>query len=330
MRIHALTVDRGGCFHYRIRQPLTALREFGHVTSWGSGVDIETWEAADVLVTQYINTRESVEQWVRWCETSGKLCVWDADDNIFRTDEVIGRGTAYDDPGTLPRMARAIAASHIVTVTTPELAEVYRHYNDHVVVLPNCVPDWLLCHDMPPVDSRFSIAYSVSPSHLGDLQEFAPTLQRFMQRVPDTELRLYGPKVKPLGLPHSWKVRAFDWVKQTDLYLSQLAGHVGIAPLTQTPFNYGKSGIKAQEYQALGIVPVVADFPQYRDVVKHNVTGFLCRTPGQWIDSLRLLSSRPSLRERMAAAGRAHAQSFSQSARTALWDETYRKGREAL
>jgi len=330
MRIHGLSVDRGGCFHYRIRQPLTALRELGHVTSWGSGIDIETYSEADVLVTQYINMGNSVDRWIAWAGRGDKLCVWDADDDIFRTDEVIGRGTAYDDSGTLDRMAQAIAASHVVTVTTPALAEVYRAYNPNVVILPNCVPDWLLCHDMPERGDRFSVAYSCSPSHTIDVQDFAPTLQRFMRRNPGVELRFYGPAARPVGVPASWRIRAFGWQKQTSEYLRSLSGHVGIAPLADIPFNRGKSGIKAQEYQALGIVPIVADFPQYRDVVIHGQTGFLCRTPAQWLDSLQRLVDRPQLRAEMAARGRAHARSFAQSMWVNAWEETYRKGLSAL
>jgi glycosyltransferase involved in cell wall biosynthesis len=330
MRIHALTVDRGGCFHYRVRQPLTYLRELGHVTSWGSGIDVETYSAANVLVTQYINLGASVDQWVQWCERGDKLCVWDADDDVFQTEQVIGKGTAYDDPGTLGRMARAIAASHLVTVTTPALAEVYARYNDNVVVLPNCVPDWLLCHDMPDAGDRFSLVYSCSPSHLRDIQDFAATLARFMRREPSTELRFYGPSARPIGVPSSWPIRTFGWEKQTDAYLRSLSGKVGIAPLSDLEFNYGKSGIKAQEYQALGIVPVVQDFPQYRAVVIDGVTGFLCRTPADWLRALQLLARSPARRATMAAAGREHARSFGQSSWAPLWEETYRKGLEAL
>jgi hypothetical protein len=50
LRVHALTVDRGGCFYYRVKQPLQALRMLGHWTSWGSGVDFETWDRSNVLV----------------------------------------------------------------------------------------------------------------------------------------------------------------------------------------------------------------------------------------------------------------------------------------
>jgi len=330
MRIHALTVDRGGCFYYRVRQPLTALRDFGHVTSWGSGIDYETWAAADVLVTQYINTRESVDQWLRWCAARERLCVWDADDDIFRTEQVIGRGTAYDDAGTLPRMAEAIAAAHVVTVTTPALAEIYRAYNPNVVILPNAVPDWLLSWEIPDPGPRFSIAYSCGPSHTVDVQAFGPTLQRFMSRYPGTELHFFGPAARPVGVPVTWRIRATGWKKQTDEYLRSLSGHVGIAPLADIPFNQGKSGIKAQEYQALGIVPVVADFPQYRDVVQHGRTGFLCSSPAQWIDSLRRLIERPQLRAEMGARAREHARSFAQSTLINAWNETYVKGLSGL
>lgn len=326
MRIHALTVDRGGCFHYRIRQPLTALRSFGHVTSFGSGIDAETFDAADVLVTQYINMGSSIDQWVKWCDSADKFCVWDADDDIFQTQQVLAKGTAYDDPETVKRMARGISASHAVTVTTPALAEIYSRYNDNVVILPNCVPDWLLWRDMPDEGDEFSIVYTCGPSHTRDIQELAPTLARFMQRRPDTHLKFYGPRDRPIGVPDWWRISTFDWVKQTDEYLRLISGTVGIAPLADMPFNYGKSGIKAQEYQALGIVPVVQDFPQYREVVRHGATGFLCQTPGDWIDAFRTLSSNRPLRRRMAEEARRHAHSFAMSQWAPQWENLYAKG----
>lgn len=328
IRIHALTVDRGGCFHYRIRQPLTALRDLGAYTSWGSGVDFETWDAAHVLVTQYIH--DSGDQWVKWCENSGKLCVWDADDDVFTTEQVIGQGTAYDDPGTLPKMRRAIAASHLVTVTTPRLAEIYSAINPNVVVLPNCIPDWLLEHDMPERPAGFTIGYSCSPSHQADIQAWAPTLAAHMRRYPSTRLRFWGPSRRPEGVPVSWPIEAYGWIKQTDAYLRALSADVGIAPLADLTFNAGKSGIKAQEYQGLGIVPVVQDVAQYRDVVRHGETGFLCRTKGQWLMALGQLAGDVDLREQMAAAGRRHARTFAQGRWAPAWLETYQKGLSEL
>lgn len=339
MRVHAFTMDRGGCFHYRIRQPLAALRRLGHYTSWGAGADFETWDAADVLVMQYNHLEDTVSRWEKWAEKSGKLCVWDADDDIFDVTQITGHGSAYDNPETLPRMKRAIAASHIVTVTTPELAEVYSQVNPNVVVLPNCIPDWL--PDIP-VDypDRFTVTYTCSPSHQHDVDDFMLNVwHKHMRHHPTTVLRLYGPDKRPVNTPPLWPVETFGWQRQVDAYLSRVTGTVGIAPLAKLSFNRGKSGIKAQEYQALGIWPIVADWPQYRAVVADGGTGNLCRRPSDWIRVLDLFANAHrafganGLFDEVAGNRRAlreYARRWTQARSVHLWAETYQKGLSEL
>lgn len=331
LRVHALTVDRGGCFHYRIRQPLTALRELrGAVTSWGSGMDVETYLHANVLLVQYLHSPTSVEDVIRWAEDGSKLIVWDIDDDITDITEHVAKNTAYMDPETAPRMMRAIQAAHLVTVSTPRLAEIVSAVNTNVQILRNCVPDWLPDHTMPNPGPGTSIVYPCSPSHQQDLEAFGPTLLRYMTRYPSTRLHFMGPTHRPLGIPATWQVTCRGWIRHTEDYLRALSGHIGIAPLADLNFNRAKSGIKAQEYQALGIVPVVADWPQYRDVVMHGETGFLVRTPAQWVDALAALTTDQDLRSTMAAAGRRHAETFTQSAGIDGWDTAYRKGLDVL
>jgi len=331
VHIHALTLDRGGCFHYRIRQPLTALRDLGHTTSWGSGVDFETWDRANVIIGQYLHDQRTADDWCRWAEDPTKLLVWEADDDIFSVHNVTAHGNAYDDPATLPRMVRMLETAHLVTVTTETLADVYRPYNPHVVVLPNCVPDWLteidpLHYRYPKLDD-FTIGYTGSASHYEDFLEWTPILNNWMRfNSHRTRLKLFGHNGRPTGAPLSYRIETTPWQKDTATYLRSLNGamDVGVAFLNDTEFNAGKSPIKAMEYAALGIPCVATDHPIYRDVIIDGVTGFLCKTSQQWHQALRRLADDIPLRMIMGQNARYHAEAeFKQSQWAPAWEDAY-------
>lgn len=340
MHVHALTLDRGGCFYYRVRQPLTALREHGHWTSWGSGMDFETWDRADVLVSQYLHDERTVTDWCRWAadaEKLGKVLVWEADDDIFSVHTSPAHGNAYDDPETLPRMRRMLEASHLVTVTTEALAAVYRPHNSNVRVLPNCVPDWLVDEPLNPVfstDRRVRFGYTGSASHFEDFLSWSPIFERWQRRNANrTTLALFGHNGRPKGTPITWRVTATPWEQDTATYLRSLNGRmdVGLAFLRDTEFNSGKSPIKAMEYAALGIPCVATDHPIYRSVIVPGVTGFLCRSTSDWLNAMRVLADDPEFRCKMGDNAREHArQNFVQSRRTAEWESAYRTAAEKI
>lgn len=335
MHIHALTVDRGGCFYYRIKQPLTYLRRRGHWTSWGSGVDFETWQRADVLVNQLLHNPATADDWLRWCDGGEKLCVWEADDDITAVHRSPYHGSAYDDPETLPRMIRMIEASHLVTVSTDALADVYSKYNRNVVVLPNAVPDWLV--DLPLLHAPAGywpliLGYTGSASHTDDYAAWSVTLAEWMRHHADkTLLHYWGLSRRPDGMPVTWRTRVYPWEKLTENYLRLLRMDVGVAPLEHTTFNRGKSPIKAMEYAALGIPAVVTDHPVYAGTVIHGETGFLCRTTKQWVTALARLWSDPELRRGMGENARALARArFLASQAVTGWERAYERGLEDL
>lgn len=333
LRVHALTVDRGGCFYYRVKQPLRAMRDRGHWTSWGGVIDEGTFERANVLVAQLLNFASTSHVWKEWCERGDKLCVWEADDDVFSVHRHPGHGAAYDDPETIPRMKEMISASHLVTVTTPELARVYAPYNPNVVVLPNYVPDWMVQVPIATkTERRLRLGYTGSSSHVDDILGWGPVLDKWMSRnFSRTELVFYGTDERPQGIPSYWKVTTYPWRKMTEDYLRSISMDVGIAPLEDTEFNRGKSGIKALEYGALGIPAIVADFPQYRAVVKHRTTGFLVKSHSQWLDALHELWDNPSSRLIMGRMARNHvADNFLMGDNVWRWERAYTDAMERM
>jgi hypothetical protein len=84
-------------------------------------------------------------------------------------------------------------------------------------------------------------------------------------------------------------------------FARDLAIDVGIAPLTDNPFNRCKSDVKFQEYSALGIPAVYSDLPPYRDSVHHGINGYRAANTAEWVHNLNLLVESPDLRGHIRA-----------------------------
>ena len=74
---------------------------------------------------------------------------------------------------------------------------------------------------------------------------------------------------------------------------------VGVYPLPHEEWVLGKSGLKALQYMALGIPPVVERIGVNSEIVIDGENGFLASGPEEWGDRLRRLVRDPLLRERM-------------------------------
>lgn len=328
MKIHALSTDTGGCHFYRIRTPLTALRKRGHETSWGTGIDADELNRSDVLVAQFLNGAQDLEGWEAIAAAPRRpLLVYECDDDLFTIDEVITsevtrKKVLWAEPETQARVKRFMELCDLVTVTTPHLAELYRPHAKRVAVLPNAVPDWLLSYPVQPAPEKFTIGWTCSHSHLLDAREHYPHLQKYMYKHPNTMFHWYGPP-NAVAFP-SWQQKCFRWVGDVNQYLIGMFGQmsVGIAPLGGFEFNKGKSGIKADEYAAWGVPCVASDWPQYRDVVMPGVTGYLAKSPAQWMHYLSELRD-PVLRSRMGNAAREAVAERSASKVSHMWEHAY-------
>lgn len=340
---------------YRLRVPLGALGDQGHDTSWGVGVNFDDakLDRDSVLVGQLLNGEQDLDFW-RWLASvpDRPLMVYEVDDDLFTMDQVItdeirrGRKLIWADPATQKRVKEFMKLADLVTVATPHLATLYQPYARRIAVLPNMIPDWAF--DLTPAyPDAFTVGWSVSQSHMNDASNVAPSLMRFFRRAPYARMHWIGPHALvhtptrdgvPVGppepgsglLPSDRETRE-SWIGSVPEYLNALPGKmtVGIAPLGPFPFNKGKSGLKAQEYAAVGVPCVVADWPQYRAVVRHGVTGYLAHTRGDWSDMLDRLYRSPGLWKRMGTAARNMEAKRRASQRCHLWTDAYREAQDA-
>jgi glycosyltransferase involved in cell wall biosynthesis len=80
---------------------------------------------------------------------------------------------------------------------------------------------------------------------------------------------------------------------------------VGIMPLEDGVWERGKCGLKALQYMALGIPPVVSPVGVNREIVVHGRNGLHARTTEEWEHALETLLQSPQTRSQLGAAARA-------------------------
>lgn len=93
------------------------------------------------------------------------------------------------------------------------------------------------------------------------------------------------------------------WRSATEVAdLSEL--DVGVMPLPDAAWERGKCGLKALQYMALEIPPVVSPVGVNRSIVQHGTNGFVAASTGEWTSALERLLNDESLRQRLGRAAR--------------------------
>lgn len=309
--------DGHACGYYRMTLPLSELAKHGHEVDLNVGWH-ERCRDYPIVVGQRVNRPEALPIWRRLA-TPGRRLVWETDDDMFSIDPTNASAWFTHGPHVTDAVTFAAAAADLVTVSTEPLADVMRPYNSNVVVLPNHFDGGLLDLVRPQRD-RVTIGWAGGDSHLRDFDSVAAPLRRFLLRNPDVDFHNIGTSyLRPFrlrGRYTGWQAGVWDYYRTIDF-------DIGIAPLADTEFNRSKSGIKALEYQALGIPVVASDSLAYRPVVLDGVTGFLIRHEHEWGRRLRDLVRDADMRAEMGAKARQHAAQWSIQRGWRLWETAY-------
>ena len=309
--------DGHACGAYRILAPFAEMAAAGHRVATHCGW---TDEARDhrVIVGQRISRTHALPIWRR-LQLNHRL-VYETDDDVWSIDPTNFAAVLGHTPDVIDATEQAIAAAHLVTVSTEPLAEVLRRFHDNVVVLPNHVDAALLDLDRPRRD-RVTVGWAGGDSHLRDIAMVAPHLRRFFARNPAVDFHTIGTDYRPaMKLPG----RHTDWNPDIGAYYRSIDFDIGLAPLVDSVFNRSKSAVKALEYAALGIPVIASDLEPYRPFVEHGVTGFLVRDDHEWSKRLYELASDTAMREEMGAAARRRAAEWTIQTGYQRWVDAYR------
>ena len=268
-------------------------------------VTLDMLRGYDVVVAQRWNKHDGLGTWRR-ASLWAKL-VYDLDDDLWHiTAENWNAYQHYNQPEIRDATTHAAETASLVTVSTEPLAATVREEagHDRVIVLPNCIPEWVTLLPRPRRD-RPRVGWQGGASHGIDIGQVAAPVRRFLRRFPNWDLQLNGADYR-----HTFRApadRAFftGWVpiqEEPDKYYASVDFDIGLAPLWPTRFSAAKSNVKIVEYGARGIPSVASDCPAYRDTITHGVDGFLVKHDHEWLKYLSVLASDDALREKMGAA----------------------------
>jgi glycosyltransferase involved in cell wall biosynthesis len=99
------------------------------------------------------------------------------------------------------------------------------------------------------------------------------------------------------------ELEAISWSENTEVDdLTRI--DIGLYPLPDEPWVYGKSGLKALQYMALGIPTVASAVGMNYKVIEDGVSGFLVKNDQEWITTITQLIDDPALRARVGEASR--------------------------
>jgi glycosyltransferase involved in cell wall biosynthesis len=185
-----------------------------------------------------------------------------------------------------------------VTVGNEHLAGYARGVSQAVTVIPTTIDldSYTLASRGP--NPRPVVGWSGSTTTVEYLQSLREPLARLRQES-DFELRVIGGQVRLEGVDP----RCMPWRAESEVE-DLRALDVGLMPLADDEWSRGKCGLKALQYMALGIPPVVSPVGVNATIVQDGVNGFHARSATEWVDRIGRLLRDPDLRARLGAAAR--------------------------
>jgi glycosyltransferase involved in cell wall biosynthesis len=223
--------------------------------------------------------------------------VFDFDDAIFLADTSQANGWSRRLKWPTKTATICGLAGH-VTVGNEFLAAFARDHAREVTVVPSTIDTDLYQVRQRQRNRVPVIGWTGSATTAPYLGMLASPLRRLRERL-GFELRVIGAKVEIEGVVtdcRPWRAES----EPDDLRVLD----VGLMPLPDDDWSRGKCGMKALQYMALGIPPVVSPVGANTSIVRDGVNGFHAHTEAEWVDRIALLLEDDSLRLRMGIEAR--------------------------
>ena len=245
MRVAIVTSQRIVNSIYRAL-PLLELRRGGFVVELddeGAAMVAGRLRGCDVVHVFRYHERET-RRAIRALRDAGAAIVWDNDDDLSSPNRLRSQQTHA-------QLVEMLGLAHVVTTTSPVLAEQYRAWGAaEVHVVENYLPDYYAA-ERPPREGGLTIGWTAAGEHAHDLRalRLRDTLARLLDAHPEVRVVSAGLQ---LGLPRE-RYTYTEVVQYQQLARYVGSFDIGIAPIADIPFNRAKSNVKVKEYAAMGV-----------------------------------------------------------------------------
>lgn len=226
---------------------------------------------------------------------------------VYDFDDAIFLGATSDANSVIARLkmphkvSTIVSGATITTVGNEFLASYARRFSDSVRVLPTTI-DTAKYHrsGKKETGSLIRVGWSGSRTTSAHLRTIEDVLRRALDEFP-VELHIIGDP--DFRLPVSERVKICAWDPESEIR-DLLAFDIGLMPLPDDDWSRGKCGLKALQYMALEVPPIVSPVGVNTEIVSHGANGFVANTPDEWVAAIGRLVDDESLRRRFGHASR--------------------------
>ena len=191
-------------------------------------------------------------------------------------------------------------ADHVITCT-PYLDEFVKKYNQHTTDISSTVDTRSRYQVVNQYNNKnaLTIGWSGSLSTSKYFYLLENVFKKLRQSHQFKILVMGDPNVSIDGM----EIESIAW--QADYEIEKLQEFdIGVYPLPDEEWVYGKSGLKAIQYMALGIPTVATAIGANFRVIEDGKSGFLVKTEQDWFEKLSLLIESPELRRTIGSNAR--------------------------
>lgn len=199
------------------------------------------------------------------------------------------------------RFARIIRAADYVIAGNTFLKEQAAKFTERVMVIPTTIDrDRYDTKDYQKKRDTVTIGWIGDHGSIHYLDKMRPVFEKLGKRYHHVELKIICDTF--LELKNITVIKKL-WSHEDEVEdLKSL--DIGVMPLVDDPWSWGKCGLKILQYYGVGVPVVCTPVGVNRDAVQNGVNGFWAVTDNEWIEKLSALIESPSLRQKMGLHGR--------------------------
>jgi glycosyltransferase involved in cell wall biosynthesis len=235
---------------------------------------------------------------LRWLRKKAKRIVYDFDDSVMY------RNSKAKNPISQTRKRRfiqMIRASDFVIAGNEFLKNQVSPFNQNVEVIPTPL-DQEKYHlkDYSIRKEKVTLGWIGDHGSIHYLEKMRPIFESIGERYPHAELKI----VCDIFF-NSEKINVVKKMWKSEEEVADLQSFdIGLMPLVEDPWSWGKCGLKIIQYQGVGVPVVCTPVGINRDLVEDGVNGLWARTPEEWEGRISILIEDSLLREKMGREGR--------------------------
>lgn len=226
--------------------------------------------------------------------------IFDFDDSIWMN--VISKNNqkyAWLKSGS--KTGKIISMSNLVLAGNEYLASYAKKFNSNVVIFPTTIDTEHYQPDYTENNEIITIGWSGSVSTVEHFQYAIPALRvlkkKYGNKIKITVIGDDNFRLDDLGIiGKPWRI---------DTELEDLrAFDIGIMPLPDNEWTWGKCGLKGLQYMALEIPTVMSPVGVNNEIIKDGINGFLANDTNDWIAKISRLVDDSKLRVSLGKGGR--------------------------